>query len=565
MRAVAITFLALIVLILSCTGSASQRYAKPQINTVVPQLQLQRELLDEREQIRTVSNSQAFIQNLILAISLSKTAQAHLAADNTVSSTPLQTSATIISPKVWPKTDAEFITHLTGKTPWVHAVRMFLLFVIALLSIYTLRHYVFTLQRLYGKQRHLYSTIEHAAWPRIAVLIAAHNEEAVIGDILQALIAADYPQDRLVIIPMNDRSKDNTKNIIDHFAAIHPQLIQAFHRSSGKPGKAAALKDTTEIIKASNLADVIMVFDADYLPSRGLLKHLAVPFLDPEVGAVMGRVVPQNAGSNLLTRVLDLERAGGYQVDQTARQNIGAVPQYGGTVGGIRLSALANAGGWHDDVLAEDTDLTFRLLLSGWKTIYLNKAECYEEVPESWAVRARQISRWAKGHNQALVRHLWPLMKSSKLNAIEKLDGAALLGVYMMSPLLLLSWALVLILFYAESGFALGGALAVLTVISCAAFGNSAAFFQVAVASHIDGKREGIKLLPFMMVGFLVSSVSISLATWQLFITDRLFKRKLNWEKTLRYRNSAFAQSTYGHSAYGRAAYAHTGNSVLQR
>jgi cellulose synthase/poly-beta-1,6-N-acetylglucosamine synthase-like glycosyltransferase len=300
------------------------------------------------------------------------------------------------------------------------------------------------------------------------------------------------------------------------------------------------------------LADMIMVFDADYLPSRGLLKHLAVPFLDPVVGAVMGRVVPQNAGSNLLTRVLDLERAGGYQVDQTARQNIGAVPQYGGTVGGIRLSALADAGGWHDDVLAEDTDLTFRLLLSGWKTIYLNKAECYEEVPESWAVRARQIGRWAKGHNQALVRHLWPLIKSPKLDVMEKLDGAALLGVYMMSPLLLLSWALVLILFYAESGFALGGALAVLSVISCAAFGNSAAFFQVAVASHLDGKREGIKLLPFMMVGFLVSSVSISLATWQLFITDRLFKRALNWDKTLRYRTSAFTQPVYSNTVLQR-------------
>ncbi|MFY0104485.1 hypothetical protein ABTP95_22220, partial [Acinetobacter baumannii] len=75
---------------------------------------------------------------------------------------------------------------------------------------------------------------------------------------------------------------------------------------------------------------------ADYLPARGLIKQLVAPFFDPEVGAIMGRVVPVNAGANLLTRLLDLERSGGYQVDQTARMNLGLVPQYGGTVGGIR-------------------------------------------------------------------------------------------------------------------------------------------------------------------------------------------------------------------------------------
>jgi cellulose synthase/poly-beta-1,6-N-acetylglucosamine synthase-like glycosyltransferase len=114
--------------------------------------------------------------------------------------------------------------------------------------------------------------------------------------------------------------------------------------------------------------------------------------------------VPQNAGVNLLTRLLDLERSGGYQVDQQARFNLGAVAQYGGTVGGVRLSALDDVGGWHDGVLAEDTDLTYRLLMCGWRVAYLAHAECYEEVPQSWPVRFRQIGRWAKGHNQP-----WPV------------------------------------------------------------------------------------------------------------------------------------------------------------
>ena len=87
-----------------------------------------------------------------------------------------------------------------------------------------------------------------------------------------------------------------------------------------------------------------MVFDADYIPGPRLLKQLVAPFFDAEVGAVMGRVVPLNVGESLLTRLLDLERAGGYQVDQQARMNLRLIPQYGGTVGGVRRVAL-RAGG----------------------------------------------------------------------------------------------------------------------------------------------------------------------------------------------------------------------------
>ena len=154
--------------------------------------------------------------------------------------------------------------------------------------------------------------------------------------------------------------------------------------------------------------EVILIFDADYIPGGGLIKQLVAPFFDPEVGGVMGRVVPLNVGTNLLTRLLDLERSGGYQVDQQARMNLRLVPQHGGTVAGVRLSALREIGGWNDNSLTEDTDLTYRLLLAGWKTVYQNRSECYEEVPETWQVRIKQIMRWAKGHNQALVAYGLP-------------------------------------------------------------------------------------------------------------------------------------------------------------
>jgi cellulose synthase/poly-beta-1,6-N-acetylglucosamine synthase-like glycosyltransferase len=97
----------------------------------------------------------------------------------------------------------------------LHLFRLTLL----LICVYTVRHYWFTLNRLFGRQRHPYIDLENAAWPAVTVLIAAHNEEAVISDILRALLEGDYPRERLTIIPVNDRSTDRTREIIDAFVA----------------------------------------------------------------------------------------------------------------------------------------------------------------------------------------------------------------------------------------------------------------------------------------------------------------------------------------------------------
>lgn len=403
--------------------------------------------------------------------------------------------------------------------------------IVVLIFLYTARHYWFTLNRLFGRQRHPYVDIDIADWPHVTVLVAAHNEETVIADSLKALLEVNYPSERLTIMPVNDRSSDRTREIIDAIAATANGRIRPFHRTGGKPGKAAALKDATARVDS----EIIVVFDADYLPARGLIKQLVAPFFDPEVGATMGRVVPQNVGANLLTRLLDLERSGGYQVDQQARMNLGMVPQYGGTVGGIRIAALNSIGGWHDDVFAEDTDLTYRLLLKNWKTIYQNRSECYEEVPEQWGVRVRQIKRWAKGHNQAMTRHLFRLLRARGLSFAEKVDGAALLGVYAMAPVLLLGWILATLVFLIDPSPLLSGVIALFVLASCSTLGNFAAFFQIAAASHLDGSRERIRLLPLNYLGFLVSVVSITHAAGSQLI-DHIIKREFHWDKTARYR-----------------------------
>lgn len=418
--------------------------------------------------------------------------------------------------------------------PGAAVIATLLFVIVVIMMLYGVRHFMFTMNRLTGQQRHPYLDVGVARWPMVTVFIAAHNEEQVIAGCIEALLNTDYPPDRLKIIPVNDRSTDGTAAIVDDYTARFPQRIQPFHRVSGKAGKAAALKDALQRAEG----DIAIIFDADYMPGRGLLKQLVAPFFDPEVGAVMGRVVPINSGRNLLTRLLDLERSAGYQVDQQARMNMKLMPQYGGTVGGVRLSAVEAVGGWHDDTLAEDTDITYRLMFSGWKTIYTNRSECYEEVPEEWAVRIKQVTRWAKGHNQVMARYLWTFARSPYVTAGQRIDGLMLLFVFLVPLLMLFGWALALALYFLNAGSLLSQLIPIFALMVYGTLGNFAAFFEIVIAVLIDGNRRRLRLLPFNMLGFLVSLFAISGAVWSLML-DGIFRRDLVWDKTLRYRPEA--------------------------
>lgn len=405
-----------------------------------------------------------------------------------------------------------------------------LAFVVVVMVVYGTRQCAYALHRMFGRHRYPYAGISQASWPQVTVFVAAHNEEKVIASNLDALLASDYPPDRIKVVVVNDRSSDQTAAIVDAYVRARPGRIEAFHRTQGKAGKAAALKDAM----AHAAGDIAIIFDADYTPGPGLIRQLVAPFFDPEVGAVMGRVVPRNASHNLLTRMLDMERSAGYQIDQQARMNLRAVPQYGGTVGGVRLSAVEAVGGWRDDVLAEDTDITFRLLIAGWKTVYNNDAACHEEVPEEWSVRLRQVHRWAKGHNQVLLRQAGALWRSSFVTARERADGLLLLHIFLMQPLLLLAWLLVLALYYLDAADTLTLFIPTPLLVGYAGMGGFAAFLQMAYAVLVDGHRERIRLLPIQMLNFMGSLPTVASALASC-VMDHLTGKDLVWHKTVRY------------------------------
>ncbi|ECP1951340.1 glycosyltransferase family 2 protein [Salmonella enterica] len=411
-----------------------------------------------------------------------------------------------------------------------------LLFVITLIMLaYGIRHYILAINRLFSRQKMGFEGLTVAQWPTLTVFIAAHNEEAVVGHCIEALLKSDYPLDRLSIIPVNDRSTDGTRDVCDYWALRYPYLIKPFHRNGGRAGKPAALMDAA---RNTQVCDVYVIFDADYLPAPGLLKQIVAPLFDPLVGVTMGRVVPQNMNVNLLTRLLDMERSAGYQGDQQARQNMGLLPQFGGTVGAIRVRALELVGGFREDVLAEDTDLTFRLLDNGWRVQYVNTAECYEEVPENWPVRVRQLQRWAKGHNQVLYGYFWKSLGNRHLNVWQKLDAIMLLGSYSVAPLTLLGWGIILLTWFYQPSWLLTLSGTSMLLVMFGGFGNVAAFYQMAVAVRLDGNSRRLRLLPLTLMGYLISAVTIFRGAANLFL-DTLLKRELRWDKTVRFRGQA--------------------------
>ena len=363
--------------------------------------------------------------------------------------------------------------------------------------------------------------------PAVTIIIPAHNEERVLDKLLQNLAISTYPKDKLQVLVVNDASTDMTAIIADSYAG-RCSFIKVIHRSVllGGKGKAAALNAALK----EATGEVILCFDADYVPHRDIIQELTDPFSDPTVGAVQGRPVVLNEPQNIVTRIAALERIGGYRVDQEARCLLGLVPQFGGTVGGFRRGLIESIGGFDESMLTEDTDLTFQVYLAGYRVAYAGDAECYEEAVASWRAYWRQRHRWAKGHMQVCLKYIAKVITSRKMSLKGKIDGVLLLNVYFMPLLTILSFLAGLVTII--SGSTIASALWPPVILSFYSFvGNYAPFFEVGIGAYLDGRRRTQWLAPLMIFSFLLNVLICGKAFIDL-LFDKMFGLKGNWEKT---------------------------------
>jgi cellulose synthase/poly-beta-1,6-N-acetylglucosamine synthase-like glycosyltransferase len=394
-----------------------------------------------------------------------------------------------------------------------HLANVVLFTISAIMCLYIVRHFRFFWDRMFKEQRRCQQGLAGTYTPSVSILIPMHKEERVAADILERFVEMDYPKDdgRYEVIAIDDGSTDATSSIVDEYASKF-SFIKAVHRDgNGGNGKPEALNVGLKM--ASN--EIVLTFDADYLPPRDCVKRLVAPFVDVEVGGVMGRVVPVNSPESLVTRIMDIERAGGYQINQQARYNLNLIPQFGGTVGGFRRSVLKALGEFDETKLAEDTDLTYKLYLHGWKVAYVNAAECYEEAVLSWEMREKQLTRWAIGHNQCLFEHFFETLKSPVLTFWQKVDGLLLLGVYATPLLILIGWLTGIFTYLAGAPWWCYLFPAILFVFAYNSIGNFAVFAEAGGSLFLDQRRRSIWLLPLVLLDLLANVWICSKAFFQ--------------------------------------------------
>lgn len=244
--------------------------------------------------------------------------------------------------------------------------------------------------------------------PFITVQLPLFNEMYVVERLVETVAKLDYPRDRFEIQVLDD-STDETVKIAEAVVEKYKKLgfdITYIHRTDRTGFKAGALANGNKTAKGELLA----IFDADFLPRSDFLQKLVHYFTDPMVGCAQMRWSHINGDYNLLTRLQTIMLDGHFVVEQTVRNRTGGFFNFNGTAGIWRRRTIEMSGGWQHDTLTEDTDLSFRAQLMGWKFVYLLDEDAPSEIPVEINAFKAQQRRWAKGVMQVgikLYRRIW--------------------------------------------------------------------------------------------------------------------------------------------------------------
>jgi hypothetical protein len=227
----------------------------------------------------------------------------------------------------------------------------------------------------------------------------------VVERLIDAVAALDWPRDRLQIQVLDD-SDDETTDLARAHVERHRQRgidIELLRRPERVGYKAGAL--AFGLTRARG--EFIVIFDADFVPPVDFVRH-TVPLFPgrPALGLLQTRWAHLNADYSPLTLAQSLALDGHFVVEQTARNRSGLFMNFNGTAGVWRRACINECGGWSNDTICEDLDLSYRAQLAGWDCLYLPDVSAPAELPPQLAAFRQQQFRWAKGSIQCLLK-LW--------------------------------------------------------------------------------------------------------------------------------------------------------------
>jgi poly-beta-1,6-N-acetyl-D-glucosamine synthase len=249
------------------------------------------------------------------------------------------------------------------------------------------------------------TSIEEPAggWPGVSILIPAYNEESVIAVSVRAALAVDYP--KLEVLVLDDGSADETEAV----------ALEA----AGGDGRCRVLRDPVNRGKANRLNvglhearhELLAIIDADTHIHPDALKLLVARMSrSPMVAAVAGAPHVTNRGRFLLAMQI-LEAAAIIGLIRRTQSLTGRVGVVAGVLGLFRRDRVLAVGGYDPRMATEDIDLSWKLLIAGWETVYEPHALVGMQVPSTFRALWAQRTRWARGQGEVLRVHLGEVLR----------------------------------------------------------------------------------------------------------------------------------------------------------
>ncbi|MGA0308647.1 MAG: glycosyltransferase [Vulcanococcus sp.] len=254
------------------------------------------------------------------------------------------------------------------------------------------------------------------ALPAVDLVVAARDEEAVIGRLVERLAALSYPADRLKIWIVDDGSEDRTPEVLSEYQTRFPQLQVLRRPRDAGGGKSGALNAVLPNLQGRWL----LVLDADAQLQPDLLERLVRFAEQGGWSAVQLRKSVVNPDLNWLTRAQAMEMALDAVIQQ-GRLFSGGVVELRGNGQLLQREAVLSCEGFNEATVTDDLDLSFRLLVQQQPVALLWDPPVQEEAVTAWSALWRQRQRWAEGGLQRFFDY-WPQLTGSEVSAARKLD-----------------------------------------------------------------------------------------------------------------------------------------------
>ena len=368
--------------------------------------------------------------------------------------------------------------------------------------------------------------------PFVSILVPAHNEGKVIVQTVESLLAFDYPADRYELIVINDNSSDNSAALLADVQRRYPgrqfKVINTDKITGGK-GKSNALN----IGFKESRGELIAIYDADNTPERDALSILAAEITgDSTLGAVIGKFRTRNRDASMLTRFINIETLSFQWMAQAGRWQLFRLCSIPGTNFIMRRSIVEAVGGWDVKAIAEDTEISFRIYMMGYRIKFQPKAVTWEQEPQTVKVWFRQRSRWAKGNVYVIVKNIPLLFKRSARKI--RFDILYYISIYFLLVGSLVTSDILLVLHalgYVHTSIAGISTLLWLLAILLFVLGT----FTTLTTEKGEMSFSNLWLIMLMYITYCQMWMVVAVYGLYNFAKDQILKREVKWYKTERY------------------------------